>query len=176
MRDRKATPFGSVHSPTRTNAVFSPDGRWVAYASTDQGRKKLFLDPFPPTGVGHQLTPEQASQPLWTPDGKELIYNPRPGLIAITRVSTTPTVTFSTPVELTRPFQTGPPAMRRAFDITPGGQFVGLITSGQTDVRHTRDELTDPRSCSTGWKSSSNAYPGKTVAAMALTGRPPRPL
>jgi hypothetical protein len=79
------------------------------------------------------LAAESASQPLWTPDGKELIYNPRPGLIAITRVSTTPTVGFSTPVELTRPFQTGPPAMRRAFDITPGGQFVGLITAGQTE-------------------------------------------
>ena len=133
MRERKATPFGEVHSLTRTNAVFSPDGRWVAYTSTQQGRAKVFVHPFPPIGAGQQLATEAASQPLWTPDGKELIYNPRPGLIAITRVSTTPTVGFSTPVELTRPFQTGPPAMRRAFDITPGGQFVGLITAGQTE-------------------------------------------
>ena len=143
MRERTATPFGAVHSVARTNAVFSPDGRWVAYTSTDQGRPRVFVHPFPPTGAGHQLTSEQASQPLWTPDGKELIYNPRPGLLAITRVSTTPTVAFSSPVEFTRPFQTGPPAVRRAFDITPSGRFVGLVSAGQTesDTRDMNSEI-----------------------------------
>ena len=33
VQDRKATPFGEVHSPNPTGARFSPDGRWVAYAS-----------------------------------------------------------------------------------------------------------------------------------------------
>ena len=133
MRERTSRPFGAVHSVARTNAVFSPDGRWVAYTSTDQGNAKVYIQPFPPTGVGHQLTSELASQPLWTPDGKELIYNPRPGLLAITGVSTTPTVAFSAPVEFARPVQTGPPAVRRAYDITPSGRFLGLITAGQTD-------------------------------------------
>ena len=32
LRDRKATPFGDVKgSSIPTNAMFSPDGRWVAY-------------------------------------------------------------------------------------------------------------------------------------------------
>ena len=35
LTDKKSTPFGDVHSSTRTGAVFSPDGRWVAYATTE---------------------------------------------------------------------------------------------------------------------------------------------
>ncbi len=34
LHDRKATPFGEVHSSNPSGAVFSPDGRWVAYTST----------------------------------------------------------------------------------------------------------------------------------------------
>ena len=37
LHDRKATPFGDVHSSNPTNAAFSPDGNWVAYASTRAG-------------------------------------------------------------------------------------------------------------------------------------------
>jgi hypothetical protein len=74
-----------------------------------------------------------ASQPLWAPDGKELFFNPRPGAIAVITVSTTPTFAFSVPQELPRSFQTGPPAVRRAFDMTPGGQWLGLIDAGQTE-------------------------------------------
>jgi hypothetical protein len=67
------------------------------------------------------------------PDGKELFYNPGPGRLAWVSVTTGPTVTFGNPEAVPRPFQTGPPSMRRAFDITPGGKFVGLIQPGLTD-------------------------------------------
>jgi serine/threonine-protein kinase len=132
LPDRRAAPFGSVRSSTRTNAVFSPDGHWVAYGVTEQNRPAIYVQPFPPTGVRHQLTAELASQALWSPDGKELFYNPRPGGIAVVAVATQPTLTFGNPVDVPRPFQTGPPTVRRAFDITPGGKFVGLIVAGQT--------------------------------------------
>jgi len=144
LKDRKATAFGSVHSTTRTNAIFSPDGRWVAYASTEQGQTRTFVEPFPPSGVRHQLASDLASQPLWAPDGKELFYNPRPGALAAVTVTTTPTVAFGNPVDVPRLFATGPPTVRRAFDITPGGKFVGLITAGQTESA-TRDMNTQVR-------------------------------
>ena len=31
IQEKKATPFGEVHSSYPTGAMFSPDGRWVAY-------------------------------------------------------------------------------------------------------------------------------------------------
>jgi serine/threonine-protein kinase len=135
MRDRKATPFGQVHSSNPTNAVFSPDGRWVAYTSTERNRARNYVQPFPPSGVQHQL-PEGPSgialQPLWSPDAKELFYNPAPGQFAWVSVTTEPTFTAGNPEMVPRPFQTGPPVARRPFDITPGGRFIGLVEAGQS--------------------------------------------
>jgi len=41
LDERKATPFADVRSDRPIGAVFSPDGRWVAYSSyepSDGGR------------------------------------------------------------------------------------------------------------------------------------------
>ena len=134
LRDRKVAPFGNIHSVTRTNAVFSPDGRWVAYASTENGVTQTFVEPFPPTGARFALPAGLASQPLWMPNGEELLFNPRPGNLATVRVTRTPAFSFSRPVEFERTFQTGPPAVRRAFDVTRDGRFVGIVPSGQSDL------------------------------------------
>lgn len=44
LADRTVKPFGDVHSSTRTGAVFSPDGRWVAYASSEGQKKKTIYN------------------------------------------------------------------------------------------------------------------------------------
>jgi serine/threonine protein kinase len=134
MRDRKTTPFGDVHSPNPTNAVFSPHGGWVAYTKTEQNRARNYVQPFPPSGVQHQLPVGPggiALQPLWSPDEKELFYNPAPGQFAWASVTTQPTFTLGNPEMVLRPFQTGPPTARRPYDITPDGRFIGLIEAGQ---------------------------------------------
>ena len=48
-------------------------------------------------------------------------------------VATQPTFAFGNPVGVSRPFETGPPSVRRSFDITPSGKFVGLAPVGQGD-------------------------------------------
>ena len=84
-QDRKATPFGDVHSSTPTDAVFSPDGRWVAYTSygTEQGDD---LHPAVPDHGNPLSAPLRGLRvrlaAVWSPDGKELFYNPGPGRLA----------------------------------------------------------------------------------------------
>ena len=134
MRDRKATPFGDVRSSNPTNAVFSPGGGFVAYTSTQQNRARNYVQPFPPSGVQHQLPfgPSGiALQPVWSPDEKEVFYNPAPGQFAWVSVTTQPTFGLGNPEMAPRPFQTGPPTARRPYDITPNGKFIGLIEVGQ---------------------------------------------
>jgi len=136
LQDRKATPFGAVHSSNPTGGVFSPDGRWVAYTSTERDRTTIYVQPFPATGAKYQLFAKGFDGPhevVWSPDGKELFYNPRAGGFEAVSVTTEPTFAFGNPVALPRPFQLSPPAARRAYDITPGGKFVGLIPAGQTE-------------------------------------------
>jgi len=51
-------------------ASFSPDGRWLAWGGADGG---VAVSPIPPTGAIHPVV-ERGQQPLWTPDGRRLIY------------------------------------------------------------------------------------------------------
>lgn len=135
IQDRKATPFGGVHSLNPTGGVFSPDGRWVAYTSTAGTLTTVYVQPFPATGAKYQLIPKGSDNPhevAWSADGKELFYNPRSGGFEVVSVTTQPTFAFGNPVPVPRPLQLGPPSVRRAYDITRDGRFVGLIAPGQT--------------------------------------------
>jgi hypothetical protein len=49
---------------------FSPDGRWLAYGDVDGG---ISVSPVPPTGEIVRAI-ERGQQPLWSPDGRNLIY------------------------------------------------------------------------------------------------------
>ena len=136
LQDRKATPFGEVHSSFPVGARFSPDGRWVAYASTERGTTTIYVQPFPATGDKHQLSAKGLQNPhevAWSPDGKELFYVPRIGGFEAVSITTEPTFAFGTAVAVPRPFLLGPPNSPTLYDIAPDGKFVGLITAGQTE-------------------------------------------
>jgi hypothetical protein len=53
--------------------AFSPDGRWIAYASPPTGSTHVFVRPV--SGPGKwQVSPEIASYPRWSGDGRQLFY------------------------------------------------------------------------------------------------------
>jgi serine/threonine-protein kinase len=55
---------------------FSPDGELIAYTSSEPGRYQVFVQPFPPTGNRLQVSfgQQDAEEPLWSRDGRELFY------------------------------------------------------------------------------------------------------
>ena len=129
---KQATPFGGVKSVMPTGAVFSPDGRWVAYSSTETGPNRAYVQPFPPTGAKYQLyakEPDGGYHVLWSPDSKELFYSPRAAVYEVVSVKTRPSFDFGHAVGVPRPFSSGPPQLRRTFDMTPKGKFVALAAS-----------------------------------------------
>ncbi|MEO5897509.1 MAG: protein kinase [Vicinamibacterales bacterium] len=135
LRDRKAVPFGNVRSTTEIGAVFSPDGRWVAYSSTEGGQTRVFVEPFPATGAKYQL-PAEGDNPhmaVWARNGTELFYDPRAGGFESVRVTTQPVFAFGDPVPVSHPFQLGPVTARTSYDITRAGKFVGLLPAGQKE-------------------------------------------
>jgi Tol biopolymer transport system component len=125
--------------------VFSPDGRWVAYAfASDPGdisrNRGVYVQPFPATGARYQVPKEQATDidyhPVWAPSGTELFYTPNAGSgqLSGVSVSTRPTLAFGNPFS----FPAGVAAARvstqtRAYDILPDGRFVGLIPASQPE-------------------------------------------
>jgi Tol biopolymer transport system component len=55
-------------------AQFSPDGRWLAYASNESGQLQVYVRPFPGPDRRAAVSTQGGSFPLWRRDGKELFY------------------------------------------------------------------------------------------------------
>ena len=56
------------------SAKFSPDGRWVAYSSTESGRPQIYVQPFPGLGPKVQISNDGGTDPVWRRMGGELYY------------------------------------------------------------------------------------------------------
>jgi serine/threonine-protein kinase len=61
---------------------FSPDGRWMAYASNESLRPEVYVRPFPGPGGRWQIS-NGGSGPLWSRDGRELFYRSPTGSVMI---------------------------------------------------------------------------------------------
>jgi len=140
LRDRKALPFGGVRSANVTNAAFSPDGRWVAYASAitsgSASDSAVYVQPFPATGARYQVSKDgdQGHDPLWSRDRKELFYIPLPTQLTVVTMTTQPTVGFSNPVAVERRFGGAGPTTPRPFDVTPDGRIIAPLDTTQTQA------------------------------------------
>jgi len=54
--------------------AFSPDGRWIAYMSTESGSPEIYVQPFPGPGGRWQISTGGGGFPAWSRNGKELFY------------------------------------------------------------------------------------------------------
>jgi len=71
--DRKPRPYLATTFDER-DAQFSPDGRWMAYASNESGLLQVYVQSIPAGGSKFQISSAGGSQPRWRRDGKELFY------------------------------------------------------------------------------------------------------
>jgi hypothetical protein len=73
VAEKKASLF--LATPVNeANGRFSPDGRWLAYASDESGRYEVYVRPFPDHGGKWQISPAGGGQPVWNRNGKELFF------------------------------------------------------------------------------------------------------
>jgi len=56
------------------NSQFSPDGKWVAYASNESGKFEVYVTSFPGAQGKWQVSSAGGTQPRWRGDTKELFY------------------------------------------------------------------------------------------------------
>src|SRR5262245_61972643 len=136
VEDKHASAIGNIHSAAQPQAVFSPDGRWIAYhlaASIDRRsvsnvsatERGVWLRRFPVTNDRFKL-PQVANDfhPLWKPDASALFYVPFVGSLISVGVTMTPTaVTFSDPIRLTPSLRSGTFQGRGDFGILPVDGF-----------------------------------------------------
>jgi Tol biopolymer transport system component/tRNA A-37 threonylcarbamoyl transferase component Bud32 len=54
--------------------AFSVDGKWLAYTSNESGRSEVYAQRFPGPGEKVQVSTDGGSNPVWSRDGKQLVY------------------------------------------------------------------------------------------------------
>ena len=63
-----ATPF------RENNAIISPDGRWLAFESSETGEKDIWVRPFPDLNGRVRISIAGGVSPVWAKDGSALFY------------------------------------------------------------------------------------------------------
>jgi hypothetical protein len=71
--DRKPQPIVQTTFPD-VEPQLSPDVRWLAYASSENGKNEVYVEAFPSNGRRSQVSTSGGRQPLWRADGKELFF------------------------------------------------------------------------------------------------------
>ncbi len=96
--ERRPTPF--LHSRFGTSrAVFSSDGRWVAYLSWESERTEVFVTPFPGLGPKWQISADGGGSPRWSLNDRELFYRNGDKMMVV-EIETRPTFRAGQPRSL----------------------------------------------------------------------------
>ena len=127
--DRKLQPL--LNSPANeSRGELSPDGRWLAYVSTEDGPPGIFVRSFQRPQGTWRISPSgiSAGDPLWSPDGRELFYRDLDAeKLVVVDVETGAEFAASTPRVLFDYCYFGDAAYGRTYDITPDGQRFVMV-------------------------------------------------
>jgi Tol biopolymer transport system component len=82
------------------NGRFSPDGRWVAYVSSESGMGNVYIDSFPVPGRKHRVSIDGGFGPSWTPDGTAIRFVTPERMMVEASVQTQPSLRTGIPEEL----------------------------------------------------------------------------
>jgi eukaryotic-like serine/threonine-protein kinase len=139
LKDRTVTGFDAESSSAAVpGPVFSPDGRWVAYASrSGRTRSAVYVQPFPPTGAKYQLSrdADDGHHPVWSPDGGELLFNPGPGpSLFVTRIGRQASFSFAEAPPIASTIRKAAPGYPPPYDMTRDGRLLGLIDASEAQA------------------------------------------
>ena len=145
LPDKTLRPFGHVESNEPTGSVFSPDGRWIAYASTPtiggdpviSANRGVYIEPFPATGARYQVPKQQLDfHPVWSARGNEIFFVPTAasGHLSVVTLTMQSGIAFGRVSTLTARVTGGHLSSEpRAFDILPDDRFVGILPASERD-------------------------------------------
>ena len=112
---------------SESNAVVSPDGRWMAYQSNESGKDEIYVRPFPNVNEGRwQVSTNTGTRPLWSRDGRELFYFIPPGVIMAAPIVPGAAFSAGTPVAVVKGNYSSPQS-GRMYDVSPDGRRFLLI-------------------------------------------------
>jgi serine/threonine-protein kinase len=130
LATRAVTPIVDRPGSEQHSSRLSPDGRWIAYASSETGRQEVWLEPMPRNGKRYRVTQEGGSHPLWSPDGRTVYFDRDHRLFRIPMFFGAEEPKAGAPKALPiRDFLQGD--LRRQYDLLPDGRHFLMLYPAQ---------------------------------------------
>ena len=113
---------------SESGAMFSPDGKWIAYVSDESGQDEVYVRAHA-NGGKFQVSAGGATEPVWARNGRELFYRSGDWVVAVgveaqsQFEASKPRALFETPYD-----EAG--AANSNYDTTADGGFV-MVRSAQ---------------------------------------------
>jgi serine/threonine-protein kinase len=135
LSDRRIERVIATGKGYESYPTLSPDDRWLAYVSPDSKRDEVYVAPYPAMDRRYQISNNGGSAPVWTREGRELLYiehadNRNTARLMSVQVTTkgefaatNPRRLFEKPVS---EFGGGDPF--RGFDVTSDGERILGVT------------------------------------------------
>ncbi len=116
----------------------SRDSRWLAYTSNESGTNEVYVRPLPETATGRwQVSNGGGSEPVWSPDGKEIFFLDAAARLVAASIQAVPTfeVRELKPLFNVAGFVIDP--FHQSYSVTPDGRtflFARPRSSGRTST------------------------------------------
>ena len=140
IEEGRARPFLATEF-NENSATFSPDGRWIAYASNESGQSEIFVRSVDTSGARPVLVSTAGGvEPRWSPAGGEIFYRNENRMMFAT-ISTSAAVTVGAPEVLFEGNYSFRYGVDQAafYDVTPDGkQFLMVRTADVAPVHEIR--------------------------------------
>src|SRR5262249_24912700 len=141
-------PIPVLQTPFQSHgAQFSPDGKWIAYASNESGRFEIFVQAFPAVGGKWQVSTTGGRQARWSPHAKELFYIALNNVLMATAFRATPdgrAIQAGMPVRLFR--------IKISKDAEPNTAQYAVSLDGRFLIDTVTDESVSPIAIIRNWK------------------------
>jgi dipeptidyl aminopeptidase/acylaminoacyl peptidase len=135
IRDHALQPFVR-NEFNNTAPQFSPDSRFMAYASDESGRNEIYVRPCPGPGSKWQVSTEGGTEPVWAHNG-EIFYRGA-GKMMVVETVTHPSFSAGTPKALFDDYFVPTLATGANYDVSPDGRHTLMVKAGDQDTGETQ--------------------------------------
>jgi len=124
----KPEPFAHI-TANEVQPAFSPNGRWMAFASDESGVYEVYVRPFPETaGRGKwQISSGGGKMPVWSRDGKNLFFENPDNRIMVAGYAVIGESFAASKPRLWSDQELSPPTGDSNFDLAPDGTRIEAL-------------------------------------------------
>jgi serine/threonine-protein kinase len=107
--------------------AFSPDGRWVAYASLEEDAYQIYVRQYPDSGRKWRVSDQGGTMAAWSPDGRRLFYESLDHRVMAVDFRVAGGEFTPDPPKLWVDAQLADTGMGPGFEVAPDGRLVALM-------------------------------------------------